>query len=176
MDAPARLWSLTGARPMSLVAPRNGPNNNGQSLISMAPASVVGWNEDGVGMAIFAPADSAALAMPVSVKQLCGSLIGLSVTITDAAPARRQSRATSATRSGFDVADSAGGEAKAALTFRTTQSPALMNRSMPPSAASARLTVFTRSAPVMMLIFGAVDDGREKSGRETVSATALPDG
>ena len=51
-----------------------------------------------------------------------------------------------------------------------------MNRSMPPSAASARLTVFTRSAPVTMLIFGAVDDGREKSGSDADSPTMLPDG
>src|SRR5664280_3787334 len=175
MDAPLRLWFLTGARPMSLVAPRNGSNNNGQSLINVASASVVGLNEDGTGRAIFAPAASAALAMPVSEKQLGGSLIGLSVTITDAAPARRQSRATSATRSGCDVADSAAGEAKAALTFSTTRSPDLMNRSMPPSAASARLKVFTRSAPVTMLIFGPVD-AREKSGRDTVSLMMLADG
>src|ERR1039458_7921141 len=161
---------------MSLVTPWNGSISNGQSLIKVASASVVGLNEDGVGMAIFAPADSAALAMPVSAKQLCGSLMGLSVTITDAAPARRQSRATSATRSGCDVADSAAGEAKAALTFNTTRSPDLMNRSMPPSAERARLTVFTRSEPVTMLIFGAVEDGTEKSGSVADSPTMLPDG
>jgi len=68
------------------------------------------------------------------------------------------------------VAQSAGGEANAALTFNSTRSPFLMNCSMPPKAAKARLIVFTRSAPVMMLIFGPTC-GREKSGSDTRSVT-----
>ena len=113
--------------------------------------------------------------MPVSVKQLAGSLIGLSVTLTAAAPARRQSLITSPTRSGWLVAPSDAGEANAALTFSTTRSPGLMNCSMPPSAWSARLTVLIRSDPVTMLRWRPTPV-TEKSGTETVSAEAYADG
>jgi hypothetical protein len=50
------------------------------------------------------------------------------------------------------VADSAGGVAKAALTFSTTRSPLRTNCSMPPMAASAAATVLARSAPLAMAI------------------------
>jgi len=63
---------------MSLVAPRNGSNSSGQSRISRPPTSVVGRNAAASGRITRAPAASAALAMPLSVKQLAGSLIGLS--------------------------------------------------------------------------------------------------
>ena len=57
---------------MSFVTPLNGPINSGQSLINVALASVVGLNADGVGRTIFAPADSAALAIPVSESSFAG--------------------------------------------------------------------------------------------------------
>ena len=78
---------------------------------------------DSLGITRFAPELWAASAMPLSAKQLSGLLIGLSVTATDAAPAFRHNRVTSASSSGLVVAQREGGVAKAAFTFIRTLSP-----------------------------------------------------
>ena len=160
---------------MSLFDPWNGSYKRGQSLMSCAPASVVGLKAAGRGRANCAPADSAALAMPESEKQLSGSLIGLSVTIMEAAPAPKQAWITATTKAGLVVAESDGGEAKAAFTLSTTRSPRLINRSIPPSACSARLTVFARSTPVTMLSLLPAE-ATEKSGSVTGRPAASADG
>ena len=122
-----------------------------------------------------APALRAACPMPVSAKQLAGSLMGLSVTATDAAPAVRHRRVSSATMSGWVVADSIGGEAKAAFTLSRTRSPLRTKVSIPPSDCSASCSVRTRSDPCPMHIFFSMPR-MEKSGRAAAwgSAAAGP--
>ena len=101
--------------------------------------------------------------------------MGLSVTATDAAPALRHSRASSVTMSGWVVADSMGGEAKAAFTLSRTRSPLRTKVSMPPSACRASCRVRARSDPCAMHIFFP-RPGMEKSGRAAAwgSAAAGP--
>ena len=67
---------------MSLVALANGAQYMGQSLISEPPASVIGLKYESFGITTCAPAADAALLMPLIVKQLAGSFIELSVTMT----------------------------------------------------------------------------------------------
>src|SRR5512139_4107919 len=98
---------------MSLLIPRSGSHRIGQSLRRVVPGTVVMRKAPSAGRMTFAPADRAASAIPLRVKQLTGSLMGLSLTATEAAPALKQRPATSARSSGLVVAESMGGLAKA---------------------------------------------------------------
>ena len=172
IEAPARLWLLTGAMPTSLVTPWNGPLNTGQLRISWPPGSVPGTKSAACGTVNLAPAARTAGASPQRLKQLSGSLIGLSVTTTKAAPAARQRRASSATSSGLDVAPRMAGVANAALTLSSTPSPRRMNRPRPPIASRPRRNMAGRSCPVTMLM-PRPPSRAEKSGSKAAEAERL---
>ena len=86
-------------------------------LDEFAPRQADGLKQVRRGMISLAPEVRAAWARPVISKQLSGSLMGLSVTSTWAAPACRHNPATAASSSGLVVAPREAGEAKAALTL-----------------------------------------------------------
>src|SRR5665811_2518724 len=96
MEAPARWWSLTGLTTMTLVTPVKAPAMTGQFWRSLPPGRLTGANRLGRGAMILAPVARAAAASPVISKQLSGLLMGLSVTITWAAPALKHRPATAA--------------------------------------------------------------------------------
>src|SRR5210317_2221715 len=103
-----------------------GSYRTGQLRISCACARLKGLKNSFCGKRTVAPAERAACSIPVKRKQLAGSLIGLSVTVTDAAPALKHKRVIALTISGWVVAQSMGGDAKAAFTFSRTRSPFLI--------------------------------------------------
>ena len=131
--------------------------------MSCAPGNVQGLKNSFCGKTTLAPAESAACSIPVKRRQLAGSLIGLSVTVTDCAPALKHKRVITETISGWVVAESIGGDANAALTFSSTRSPSLIKASMPPMDFRASASVSERLLPRTMLIRGP-NRGIEKSG------------
>ena len=133
-----------------------------------ASSAVARWTDQGkrvdyllvtkgeAGIATSAPARRAAASIPVSAKQEAGSLMGLSVTMTSDAPDSRHMAVTVSTISGWVVAPSEGGEAKAALTLSSTRSPGWTNAPMPPRVAKACRTVSDRSIPLAMQILSRI--------------------
>ena len=85
----------------------------------------------------------------------------MSVTITRAAPAARHCRTTSATTSGCVFAPCSGVRSQAMLGLTSTVSPRFTKRAMPPSPASAAVTMAVGSLP----------RATTSSGREASSAT-----
>ncbi len=125
----------------------------GQFSMSLPLGRLRGENREALGTMIRAPVAWAAPAMPVMAKQLSGLLMGLSVTMTWAAPALKHRPATAARISGWVVAPREGGVAKAALTLMSTRSPFWTKDSMPPRAAIPRSNITLRSVPRTMAIF-----------------------
>src|SRR5271157_5767664 len=108
---------------MTRFIPVRAPAMTGQFSMSLPLGRLRGENREVLGTMTRAPVAWAAPAMPVMAKQLSGLLMGLSVTITWAAPALKHRLATAARISGWVVAPRDGGVAKAALTLMSTLSP-----------------------------------------------------
>src|SRR5680860_212759 len=87
--------------------------------------------------------------MPDSENAGRAELVGRSRTVTEAAPASRQSRVRAAMTRGLVVTAYSGARPVSTLGLSTTLAPRLTNLSVPPRASSARRTFSPGSEPWM---------------------------